>query len=107
MSAAEGARVASMTVKTLQSICSDEHYDDSWDFVIKAQQEVYVNDPKLPRKTKVPQQLDEGSAPAEFQQTPKSSTASHNLKLLTLPSMLFKTDLTNLTSTSTVEGHFS
>ena len=31
MSAAEGARIATMTEKTLQSIHSDEHYDAFWD----------------------------------------------------------------------------
>lgn len=48
MSAAEGAHVAVMTVKTLQSIRSEEHYNAFWDLVIKAQQEVDVDDPVLP-----------------------------------------------------------
>ena len=66
MSAAEGAHIAAMTVKTLQSIRSDERYDAFWDIVIKAQQEVNVDDPQLPRKRRVPRRLDEGSGPANF-----------------------------------------
>ena len=66
MSAAEGAHVAALTVKTLQLIRSDEHYDAFWDLVIIAQQKVDVDDPQLPRKRKVPRRLDEGSAPPDF-----------------------------------------
>ena len=60
MSAIEGANMASMTVKTLQVIRSDKHYDAFWE------QDLDVDEPKLPRKRKVPRKLDEGSAPADF-----------------------------------------
>ena len=66
MSAIEGANMASMTVKTLQVIRSDKDYDAFWDLVLKAKQDIDVDDPKLPRKRKVPRKLDEGSAPADF-----------------------------------------
>lgn len=66
MSVTEGAHIAAMTVKTLQSIRSDERYDAFWDLVLRDHQEVDVDDPKLPRKRKVPCRLDEGSAPAHF-----------------------------------------
>ena len=88
MSAAEGAHVAALTVKTLQSIRSDEHYDAFWDLVIKAQQEVDVDDPELPRKRKVPRRLDEGSAPAHFFTDCKTHYRQSYSRLLTLPSML-------------------
>ena len=66
MSAIEGANMASMTVKTLQVIHSDKHCDAFWDLVLKAKQDLDVDEPQLPRKRKVPRKLDEGSAPADF-----------------------------------------
>ena len=82
MSAAEGAHIAAMIVKTLQSICSDACYDAFWDLVLRAQQEVDVDDPKLPRKRKVSRRLDEGSAPADFSTDCKTHYYQSYLKAL-------------------------
>ena len=60
MSATEGAHIPAMTVKTLQSIRTDECYDAFWDLVLRGHQEVDVDDPKLPLKRKIPWRLDEG-----------------------------------------------
>ena len=103
MSATEGTHVAALTVKTLQLIHSDEHYDAFWDLLIIAQQKVDVDDPQLRRKSKVPRRLDEGNAPPDFPTDCKTHyRQSYFERLLTLPSVLFKTILTNLTAAFTV-----
>ena len=66
MSAAEGVRVAGMTVATLQSLRSDAQFDAFWHLVATAQENVDVDEPTLPRRRKMPNRIDEGIAPPEF-----------------------------------------
>ena len=65
MSASEGAHIAAMTVTTLKSLRTDGHSTAFWDLVIKAQQDLDVCDPELPRRRKVPKRYDDG-APGDF-----------------------------------------
>ena len=65
MSASEGAYIAAMTVKTLKLLRTDDQFTAFWDLVIKAQQEVEVCDPELPRRRKAPSRYDDG-APGDF-----------------------------------------
>ena len=69
-SAAEGQAVAQMTVKAIQSLRNDSNYDLFWEKVMKMASEVDVEEPKLPRKRKVPRRYDTGTAEAEFHSSP-------------------------------------
>ena len=50
MSAAEGQEVTSMTVATLNSLRSDDHFDLYGDVVILKAEELSVSEPQLPRQ---------------------------------------------------------
>lgn len=60
MSVSEGAHIAGMTITTLQALCSDDHFLAFWEVVLKAKQEVEVQDPELPRRRKVPCTFEDG-----------------------------------------------
>lgn len=68
-SACEGQMVADMTKKTLLGMQS---FDLFWEKVKRMAVDVDVSDPVLPRKRKAPQRFEEGSAPPEFQLSPKN-----------------------------------
>ena len=65
-SAAEGQAVVQMTVKAIQSTRSDAKYNLFWEKVTKMANDLDVDEPKLPRKRKVPRRYDTGEAEAEF-----------------------------------------
>ena len=54
ISVAEGQRIATMTVKTLQSITNQDNFEMSWSKTIVRAHELDVGDPVLPRRRKVP-----------------------------------------------------
>ena len=60
-----GAHIAAMTLTTLKSLRTDDHFTAFWDLVIKAQQELNVSGPELPRRRKMPKRYDDG-APEKF-----------------------------------------
>ena len=62
MSAAEGNAIAQDVIKTLSKDRNDSAYDLFWERVCKRKDELNVNDPKLPRKRRLPRRLDDGSA---------------------------------------------
>lgn len=66
MSAAEGQKVAAMTVSALQSIRSDDMFDLFWELVSKKATELDVDEPKLPRQRKRPRRYDEGQSDGNF-----------------------------------------
>ena len=72
MSAAEGQQVTSMTVATLNSICSDEQFDLFWDLAILRAEELGINEPQLPWQRKLPRRLDDGLSRGDFPSTPKA-----------------------------------
>ena len=54
LSSLQGYEIAMVTVKTLQSICTESNFDLFWDKVDKLRSSVTVSNPCLPRKRKVP-----------------------------------------------------
>ena len=65
MTSSEGHHIAAMTVKTLESIRTDDHFTAFSGLVIKAQPKLDVCDPELPRRRKAPKQYDDGG-PADL-----------------------------------------
>ena len=66
-SAAQGQTITSMTVKTLISLQSDDSFKLYWQKVSREAQELKaISKPKLPRKTRVPKRLDDGTAPRDY-----------------------------------------
>ena len=72
MSAAEGQEVTSMTVATLNSMRSDDHFDLYGDVVILKAEELSVSEPQLPRQRKFPRRYDDGSSSGDYTPTPKA-----------------------------------
>ena len=66
LSASEGQRIATMTVKTLQSLRTDSNFDLFWTKAEAARQKLNVNEPELPRKRKLPRRFEDGNAEPEF-----------------------------------------
>ena len=69
ISAAEGQHVATMMVSTLTKIRTDESFTLFWDSAQKKATEFDVSDPVLPRRRKMPQRYETGSATAHFPTT--------------------------------------
>ena len=65
MSASEGAHIAAMTVTTLKSIRTDNHFLSFWQVVMKDKEQWEVQDPELPRKRRMPSRYEDG-APGDF-----------------------------------------
>lgn len=72
MSAAEGQQVTAMTVATLNSVRSDERFDQFWEVVTKKADKLGVNEPRLPRRRKLPRRFDDGLSGGDFMATPKA-----------------------------------
>ena len=53
-SASEGQEVATLTIRTLESIRNEENCDLFWEKLGKDRESLEVNDPIVPRKQKVP-----------------------------------------------------
>ena len=66
LSAAEGQRLASLTLSVLKSLCTEDNFKTFYARVIKDQTSFQVNDPALPRKRRAPQQLQIGSTSGHF-----------------------------------------
>ena len=67
LSAAEGQTVASLTVKTLEKLRTEEFYQLFWKRCIKEAEDLEIREPVLPRKRQHPPRYQIGNAPAEFQ----------------------------------------
>ena len=65
MSAAEG-QLASMTVKTLQLLRTDENFSLFWTKVLKLTNDLEVDEPALPRRRKAPKRYEIGSSEGDF-----------------------------------------
>ena len=72
MSAAEGQQITAMTVATLNSLRSDDQFDQFWALVILKAEQLNVNEPQLPRQRKLPRRYDDGSTSGDFPATPKA-----------------------------------
>ena len=65
-SASQGQMIASMTVKTLQNVKSDESFQQFWENVCKsASVEEVISQPQAPRKRRRPAPLDDGKTPGD------------------------------------------
>ena len=71
MSAAEGQKIAKMTVCTLQSIRSDPNFEFFWQKVTKLTAELDVDEPALPRQRKRPRKYEDGTGEAHFSENVK------------------------------------
>ncbi len=72
MLTAEGQEVAAMTVATLNSIRSDERFDQFWEVVVMKAEALGVDEPLLPRRRKLPHRFDDGLSGGDFAATPKA-----------------------------------
>lgn len=61
VSAAEGQRIAAMSVKTLQLMRTEENFKMFWSNVTSKSRDFDIGDPVLPRKRKVPRRYDMGT----------------------------------------------
>ena len=66
LSAAQGQKIAQMTVCTLQSLRSDDNFLLFWTKVKKMASDLEVNNPVLPRQRKRPRRYEDGSAEGAF-----------------------------------------
>ena len=66
ISAAEGRKVADMTVTTLQWMRSEANFNPLWSKVTKMATRCEVEDPVLPRRRKRPRRYEDGSAEGDF-----------------------------------------
>lgn len=71
ISAAEGQRVASMTIQTFRSIRNDESYDLFWKRVDLKVKSLGVSEPQLPRRRKAPKRYEIGSSAGDFHENPE------------------------------------
>lgn len=69
ISAAEGQDVASMTLKTLESLRSDSNFKLFWQKICKEAESLDISQPCLPRRRKVPRRLEEGEGEGTFAAT--------------------------------------
>lgn len=72
MSAVEGQSIASMTVKTLQLMRSDEQFDLFWSSVNEKAKALDIPEPTLTRKRKRQKRFEMGEAESHFPESPKS-----------------------------------
>ena len=66
ISASEGHAVSSLTVKTLEKMRSDDHFNLFWETVTHKANALEVSEPSLPRHRKRPARYVSGSATPEF-----------------------------------------
>ena len=66
ISAAEGQRLASLTVTTLTKIRDAEQFDLFWQLIAKKASSFDVSKPTLPRKWKAPQRYEIGAGQSHF-----------------------------------------
>ena len=66
ISASEGHAVSSLTVKTLEKMRSDDHFNLFWETVTHKANALEVSEPSLPRRRKRPARYESGSATPEF-----------------------------------------
>ena len=62
MSAAEGQKIADMTVRTLQSIRSDDKFLLFWKLITQKASDLNIDEPELPRRRKRPRRYEDGAS---------------------------------------------
>ena len=71
MTTVEGHENAMLTVRTLESLRTEDNFDLFWEAADMKRQRLNVDEPKLGRKRRAPARFEEGSAPAEFPSSAK------------------------------------
>ena len=71
LAALEAQTFADLTVTTMMKDRNDERFDNFWDYVIRMQKQLSINDPKPPRKRKIPARFDENQETYHFPTTAK------------------------------------
>ena len=69
LSAAESHRIGVMTVETIVKMRTDECFDMFWESVKRNAGLVHVAEPRLPRRRRMPQRYETGTATAHFHAT--------------------------------------
>ena len=72
MSAAEGQKVADMTIRTLQSICSDVNFQLFWSLINQKASSLDIDEPVLPRQRKRPRRYEDGASEGDFPESVES-----------------------------------
>ena len=66
MSAAEGQKIANMTIRTLNSIRTDDNFSLFWKLIKQKASDLNINEPVLPRQRKRPRRYEDGMSNGEF-----------------------------------------
>ena len=69
ISAAGGQKVSGLTLRTLEGIRSDDHFDLFWKLVLLKSRNLDISEPQLPRKRKVPKRFEVGEGEVHFPAT--------------------------------------
>ncbi len=72
MSAAEGQKIADMTVRTLQSIRSDENFLLFWKSINQKAKDHGIDEPVLPRRRKRPRRYEDGASEGDVPESVES-----------------------------------
>lgn len=102
LSAAEGHRIAIMTVDTIVKMRTDECFDMFWESVKVNAASVHVAEPRLPRRRRMPQRYESGTAAAHFQSTVEGHYRQIYFEVLDHAISTIKTRLTSHALLSTV-----
>ena len=71
LNASEGQRIAELTCLTVERIRTNECFDEFWEKVLQLARKHGINEPTLPRKSKVPARYEVGSEDGHFHDFPK------------------------------------
>ena len=69
LSSIEGHEIAMLTVKTLKTLHSDANFSLFWEKVEKMKLDFDVEEPRLPRRRKIPRRFEEGTSAGSFHTT--------------------------------------
>ena len=84
LSAAEGQNVASLTVKTLEKIRTDEAFALFWKKAELVRSQHNVSEPEQPRRRKTPRRYEVGESAGDFHDTPESYYKQQYLEAMDL-----------------------
>ena len=66
MSAAEGQKIADITVRSLNSIRTDDNFSLFWKLIKQKSSNLNINEPVLPRRKKRPRRYEDGASEGKF-----------------------------------------
>ena len=91
-----------LTVRTLESLRTDQNFELFWKKVEKTRDHLDVDEPRLARRRKLPRRFEQGSAPAEFAISPKEEyrRVALDLAMTSIRSRFDQKDFLKLGATS-------